>query len=146
MATDLYFDLAAALRLAEHALAAPEHEPSLSEHDEGVACPGALVWVADDGTYLMSGGNPPLLSDPDDPTSNVVVHAHGWGPGSDRDLLGLTDVDFDDFAEHLHLTEGRPRLIDLMRAGVRRGYPWLVISVDADTFTTRLSRTGPDNP
>jgi hypothetical protein len=99
------------------------------------------VWVADDGTYLMSGGNPPLLSDPDDPTSNVVVHADGWGPGSDRDLLGLTDVDFD---EHLHLTDDKPPLIELMREGVRRGYRWLVLTVQPDTFTVRLSRTGAD--
>jgi diguanylate cyclase (GGDEF)-like protein len=143
VATDLYFDLARALRLAEHAVAAPIHEPSYTEHEEGVTCPGALVWVADDGTYLMSGGRPPLLADPDNPTSNVVVHAHGFGPGGDRHLLGGTDVGFDDFAEHLHLTDGDPPLIDLLRAAAARGYRWLMLRVDGDTVTTRVSRTGP---
>jgi hypothetical protein len=34
MATDLYFDPAAALRPAEHAVAAPEHNQSFTEHAE----------------------------------------------------------------------------------------------------------------
>jgi len=143
VATDLYFPLEPTLRLAEHAVAAATHEQSFTEHEGGVACPGALVWVADDGTYLMSGGSPPLLADPDDPTSNVVVHAHGYGPGSDRDLLGATDVGFDDFAEHLHLTVGDPPLIDMLHAAMPRGYRWLVLRVHRDTVTTRLSRTDP---
>ena len=77
MPTDLYFDLTAALRLAEHAVAAPQHRRSFTEDQDGLTCPGALVWAADTGTYLMSSGNPPLLADPDDPTSSIVVHAHG---------------------------------------------------------------------
>jgi hypothetical protein len=80
MATELYFALPSALRLAEHALASPANLPSLSEQDDGASCTGALEWVADDGTYLMSNGTPALLSDPHDPTSNIVVHAEGWGP------------------------------------------------------------------
>jgi hypothetical protein len=112
MATELYFALPSALRLAEHALTAPVHLPSLTEHDDSITCAWALEWVADDGTYLMSNGTPALLADPHDPTSNIVVHAEDFGPGSDRHWLGLSDVGFDDFTEHLHLTDGDPPLID----------------------------------
>jgi hypothetical protein len=45
--TDLYFNLAQALRLAEHAIAAPEQNPTFSEHADGRPCPGGLAWVAD---------------------------------------------------------------------------------------------------
>ena len=47
MATDLYFNLAQTLRLAEHAVVAPQHSPSLSEQDDEQRCPSALAWVAD---------------------------------------------------------------------------------------------------
>ncbi len=151
MSTDLYFDLAAALRLAEHAVASPEHCQSHSEQLDGRPCPGALEWVADAGTYLMSGGSPALLSDPGDPHSNVVVYAEGWDDTSDRRALAATDVGGDDFVEHLHLTEpdhpddpSGPPLITLLRDGAGAGYRWLVLRVSADTVVTRLSRTGPD--
>jgi hypothetical protein len=150
MPTDLYFDLAETLRLAEHAIAAPENNPSYSEHLDGLACPGALEWVADWGTYLMSGGNPGLHTDPTDPnSSNVVVYAHGWGPDSDRRALAATGIGGDDFAEHLHLhetCEGSDRsLIDRLRQGAALGMRSLVLQVDADadTVTIWLSRTGP---
>jgi len=144
--TDLYFDLSSSLRLAEHAVAAPRHAQPCSEHHDGLTCPGALVWVADEGTYLMSNGYPALLSDPDDLTSNIVVYAHTFGPDSDRDLLGATDVGFDDFAEYLHLTDGDPPLIDLLRDAAHDGYRWLVLRVDGATVTTRMHRSGPSDP
>jgi hypothetical protein len=51
--TNLYFDLADTLRLAEHAVAAAEHCPSGSEHLDGQSCPGGLSWVADWGIYRL---------------------------------------------------------------------------------------------
>jgi hypothetical protein len=118
VATDLYFNLAQALRLAEHAVAAPQQSPSFSEHTDGRRCPGGLAWITDWGIYLMSTGLPGLRVDPDDPDSaNVVVYAEGWGPDSDRSELAHTDIGGDDFVEHLHLATAdepaqRP-LIDL---------------------------------
>src|SRR5262245_28353474 len=77
--TTLHFDLPAALRLAEHAAAAAEHRQSYTESDTGVACPGALLWVADAGVYLMSGGIPGLRVDPTDDTSrHEIVYADGF--------------------------------------------------------------------
>jgi hypothetical protein len=149
VATDLYFNLAEALRLSEHAVAAPEHSQSFSEHEDGRRCPGGLAWVADWGSYLMSTGLPGLRVDPDDPDSaNVVVYAEGWGPDSDRSALAHTDIGGDDFVEHLHLTAvdepGTPPLIDLLRAGAKSEFKYLVLRVAGEEFDLRLSRTGPD--
>jgi len=147
LATDLYFSLADTLRLAEHAVATAEHSPSLSEQDDRQSCPGALAWVADQGTYLMSTGLPCLLADPSDPTSNVTVYADGWGPDSDRGALAHTDVGGDDFVEHLHLTttaQPGDALIDMLRAGARDGYQFLLLRVDGDALQIRLSRGLPD--
>lgn len=149
MPTDVFFDLPAALRLAEHAHSAAEHIPSISEQDDGRACPGALEWVADAGVYLMSGGIPALRPDPGDPDSgNVVVYAEGWGPDTGRRSRADTDIGGDDFVEHLHLREpigpqGMP-LIEVLRVGVARHYRYLVLHLNGDTLATRLSRTGPD--
>jgi len=147
MATDLFFDLPATLRLAEHAHAAAGHAPSISEHLDGQRCPGGLAWVADWGTYLMSTGLPGLHVNPDDPTSgNVVVYAEGWGPDSDRQALAATDVGGDDFVEHLHLADEDLGLLDLLRTGDQHGYRWFMITVDGDHLGFSARRDGPPRP
>lgn len=143
MTTTLWFDLAAVLNLAEHAHAAPEKMPSVAEYAEERACPGALIWAADTGTYLMSGGTPNLRSDPDDPGSNIAVYAEGWGPDSDRNALGDTDIGHDDFVEHLHLGDGDPPLIELLRRGVAAGHRWFVLGVTDTDLTVGLARDQP---
>ncbi|HEX8628712.1 MAG TPA: hypothetical protein VF755_11130 [Catenuloplanes sp.] len=149
MTTNLYFDLTQTLRLAEHAAAAPAHHLSFTEHHDGRTCPGALEWVADWGTYLMSGGRPGLLVEPADPASaNVVVYAEGWGPESNRRALADTDVGGDDFVEHLHLSEaapGEPSLLDLLRTGVATGYRYFLLRITGDDFAYGLSRTVPSD-
>ncbi|MDG4803636.1 DUF3085 domain-containing protein [Micromonospora sp. WMMD980] len=139
MALHLYFPLPETLRLAEHAVAAAEHVASYTEREDGVACPGALEWVHDDGVYLMSNGLP-RLADPQRPGSNLTVYAHGWNPRldahrSDPDLGG------DDFVEHLHLTAEPDPLIGQLRRAHTVGYQWLDLMVEADTFTHRFTRT-----
>ncbi|MFG1952465.1 DUF3085 domain-containing protein [Micromonospora sp. NPDC048830] len=139
MTLHLYFDLTDTLRLAEHAVAADEQAPTYTEREEGPACPGALVWVHDQGVYLMSSGLP-RLPDPNRPESSLVVYAHGWNPDTDgyrrdRDLGG------DDFAEHLHLTEQPTPLIDTLRTAHAAGYRWLLLTVTADTYQVRVTRT-----
>ncbi|RSM53254.1 hypothetical protein DMB66_39205 [Actinoplanes sp. ATCC 53533] len=151
VATDLYFNLADTLRLAEHAVAAPEHSPSIGEQLDEQPCPGGLAWVADWGTYLMSTGVPGLRVDPDDPNSaNVAVYAEGWGPDSNRAALARTDVGGDDFVEHLHLSTtdgpGQVPLIDQLREGAQRGARYLVLRIDGGTVGLRLSRTDTPNP
>jgi hypothetical protein len=142
MATDLYFDLPAVLRLAEHATAADTHLPSYTEHKAGQASGvPALCWVADWGTYLMSNGLPALLNDPTNQRSNVVVFADRWGPDSDRHELGASDVGHDDFVEHLPLVGGH--LLTLLQRGHAGGHRWFVLTVTTNKITYRVSRDQP---
>jgi hypothetical protein len=142
--TDLYFDLPAALRLAEHAAAAPEQAPSYTEHTDGVACRGALVFVKDDGVYLMSSGQPGLMRP--DADGHQVVYAYGWTPPSLRNPR-LTHLGGDDFAEHLHLSEplnsDGGTLLDGLRDGHARGHRYLVLQVGHTAFDISISRGGP---
>jgi hypothetical protein len=152
MATDLFFDLPATLTLAEHAAAAACHARSSAEHIDNKTCPGALAWVADQGTYLMSTGLPGLPVNPDDPTAStqVVVWAEGWGPDSDRAALAATGVGHDDFCEHIHLDEspspGVATVISMLRAGQVARYRYLVIHVTEESYSLRLSRGRPRRP
>ncbi|NES28020.1 hypothetical protein [Micromonospora terminaliae] len=49
---------------------------SFAEHQDGITCPGTLVWVHDHGVYLMPSGLP-HLEDPNRPGSSLAVYAHG---------------------------------------------------------------------
>jgi len=140
MPTDLYFPLPDVLRLADHALAAVDHIPSFTEHRDTLACPGGLAWVADDGTYLMSTGSPPLLSEPTNPESNIVVYAHGWGPGTSRRARAACDLGGDDFVEHLHLSDADALWL---RDALTDGYPWLVLRVTPGRLEPSVSRRTP---
>ncbi|MFD0432191.1 DUF3085 domain-containing protein [Streptomyces zhihengii] len=87
--------LAEVLATAEHAAAADNHKLGYAETEVAPR----LWWVKDDGTYLMSNGQDPTDTRNADrlPT---VVHAHGWGPGTDaRSILGG-----DDFRKSIDLT------------------------------------------
>jgi hypothetical protein len=144
--TDLYIDLALALRLAEHAHAAPQHAPSFSERQDRSTCPGGLVWVGDQGIYLMSTGLPKIPGD--DGTPNLVAYAHGWGPDEHRSTVD-THLGDEDFDEHLHLDEplgpGGASLLDLLRRGAARGDGYLVLKVTEQTLAVAVSRTRPDD-
>lgn len=91
-------------RCVEHALSAPNWEMGYSEGD---ATPvPALLFVHDQGVYVMSNGIPRDEKDPADPKSDsYVAYAGGCDPGigtfddwygMSRDLVGG-----DDFAEVL---------------------------------------------
>ncbi len=139
MALHLYFDLTDTLRLAEHSAASTSHAPSYTEHQDGITCPGALVWVHDHGVYLMSSGLPGL-KDPNRPETNLVVHAHGWNPDTDGHRHD-PDLGGDDFVEHLHLTQQPTPLIDTLHAAHTDGYRWLHLTVNAHTYEVRVART-----
>lgn len=127
----LYFPLADVLTLAEHAAAAPEHAPSYAQIEQGQPGTPSLVWVKDDGTYLMTSGIPGLLRLPDRPESNIVVYAEGWGPGTGRELSRIDAIAGDDFMEHLDLAQPLgeyPSLLAAIRATAQAGWKWLVIT------------------
>ena len=142
---DLYFDLALALRLAEHAFRCDQHAQSFGEADANTDCPGALVWAKDWGTYLMSTGRPALPGD--DGSPNLVAYAHGWAPGDDRPDAADTPLGGDDFAEHLHLHDpygphGLP-LLQLIRRGIEQHHRYLLLRVTPDTVSVRVARALP---
>ncbi|MFB6984592.1 DUF3085 domain-containing protein [Streptomyces sp. NPDC056297] len=92
----LAFPLAKVLAAAEHAAAADKHKLG---YEETEAAP-RLWWVKDDGTYLMSNGQDPTDTRDHNGRLPHVVHAEGWGPGTDaRSILGG-----DDFRESIDLT------------------------------------------
>ncbi len=141
MAIDLYFDLPAVLRLAEHASAAHDHLLSFSEREAGqTRGVPALEWVADEGAYLMSNGLP-ALREQHAPQQNVVVYADGWEPGSNRRELGASEVGHDDFVEHFPLADADPTLLALLRAANTQGYQWFVLTVDTGHVAYRVSKT-----
>ncbi|MGW6144401.1 DUF3085 domain-containing protein [Streptomyces sp. NPDC055140] len=92
----LVFPLDRVLAAAEHAATADKHKLG---YEEAEAAP-RLWWVKDNGTYLMSNGQDPTDTRDDNGRLPTVVHADGWGPGTDaRSILGG-----DDFRESLDLT------------------------------------------
>jgi hypothetical protein len=139
----LLFPLADALRLAEHAAAAPEHAPSLNEQGEQVPAGPRLLWVKDEGTYVMSSGLPPLLRDPDNPGSNIVVYADSYGPGTRQELGHMEEIGGDDFIEDLPLDVPfgtHPTLLDALRKTHAAGFKWLSLDLpDASRYTIAMA-------
>jgi hypothetical protein len=134
----LRFDFAQALDLAEHAVAAVKHFPTMEEEMDGITPAPALHWIVDDGTYLMSNGDPSYLSETGKP---FALFAEGWGSGSDRAALGETAVGHDDDLVVLPL--GDPldpdSLITAMRRAARLGARSLSLLVSVDGFDLRIN-------
>ncbi len=134
----LRFELSDVVDLAEHAHAAPSHQAY-----GGAPAVPALIWVKDDGTYLMSNGRPALL-DPATGKPHRTVHADGYGPGTENQLRH-TEVGGDNFAQTIQLTHNDargngPTLLDILRLHHRRGDRWLVLQVARDDFGLAFAR------
>ncbi|MEV0269825.1 hypothetical protein AB0H43_13690 [Hamadaea sp. NPDC050747] len=128
----LKFALTDVLTLAEHAAAAPEHAATLDPDLAAQPSRPRLMWFKDDGTYLMSSGIPGLLTDPGDPESNVVVYAHGYGPGSRQDLGHIEEIGGNDFIEDFPLDAPfgtHPTFLDALRKAGALGYQWLTLDL-----------------
>jgi hypothetical protein len=113
----LVFPLDKVLAAAEHAAAADKHKLGYGETE---AAP-RLWWVKDDGTCLMSNGQDPNDTRDDNGRLPHVVHADGWGPGTDaRSILGG-----DDFRESIDLTtpvfEDGTTLLGMLRESASAG-------------------------
>lgn len=130
VARKLYFPLADVVRVAEATVAAPTHHVA-DWLNEGIAQEPALMWVKDDGTYLMSNAEPR----PDD---DVIYARTTPGPrgqvlngGGSYDLV-RSICGGDDFAEYLTLNGSLGRALrDALDAGAK----WLVIGVSAGSFS-----------
>ncbi|MET7772043.1 hypothetical protein [Nocardia sp. NPDC005366] len=140
----LWFPRADVLELAEHAMAAPEHRRD--PDDEFSTGLPSLLWVKDDGIYLLSSGLPgqprTTTDHPDSKMHVVYAHSHGYGTHWHHGPpLG------DDFVENLPLTEplgeDATPFIDLLRDDTDTAASWLVITVHPDAAYVELRHTGP---
>lgn len=126
----LKFDAPAVARLMEHAAAAPEHRHSEFEAADGRG--PALMFVKDDGIYVMSNGLPGLER------PGNVVYARNYDPRKGdvwdrcRDAVGG-----DDFAEYIGLTELGPMPENAVA---------LVIGVSESDFTVGWELEEPQPP
>lgn len=136
----LWFRRADVLELAEHAIAAPDHRPD--PYGESSTGSPSLIWVKDNGIFLVSNGLPCQPRTAADPPDNKmhVVYAHGHGNGTHwnhGEPLG------DDFVEYLPLTtplgEEAAPLIDLLRDTAA----WFVITVEPNGAYVELRDTEP---
>ena len=140
----LWFPLIEVAALADHAMAASEHTHSPSAPEDGPTVP-SLVWVKDDGTYLLSNGRPRPLADPGNPTgSSRVVFAQGWGSGTGAELSD-TPLGGHDFVEYIDLTaqfSRADRLIDRIHQYALRG-GWMVFTVTPGQFEISFASSNP---
>lgn len=138
---DLFFRLPEVVKIAEHAVAARQHVQSVTQYYNDEPAEASLMWVKDDGTYLMSNGSPRQLADPDEPEgASLVTFAIGWGPRTGPEI-GRTPVGGDDFAEHIELAKpvsGTDTLLDLIRYHAAHG-GWLIITVNPQTYEIRFA-------
>ncbi|MCP2323637.1 hypothetical protein HDA40_002144 [Hamadaea flava] len=128
----LRFPLYEVLKLAEHAVTAPEHAPSYNPDLAAQPPRPRLMWVKDDGTYMMSSGIPGPLHDPANPESNVVVYADGYGPGSRQDLGHIEEIGRDDFIEDFPLDapfSTDKTFLEALRETAALGYQWLTLDL-----------------
>ncbi|MGZ2361682.1 DUF3085 domain-containing protein [Streptomyces sp. 372A] len=131
----LVFPLAKVLAAAEHAAAADQHMLGFGE-TEATPC---LWWVKDDGTYLVSNGQDP--TDPSDAEGSLphVIHADGWGPGTDaRSILGG-----DDFCKSIDLTtpvfEDGTTLLRMLREADAHGLTRFLLKATFDDTYMELT-------
>ncbi|WP_194838769.1 DUF3085 domain-containing protein [Nocardia sp. XZ_19_369] len=141
---ELWFRLAEVGPIAEHAMTAPEHTSCPFVPDDAPARP-CLIWVKDDGTYLLSNGRPRQLADPTQPEGMAqVAYAQGWGPGTGPEIGG-TPVGGDDFAEYIDLTEdlGDDQLSNLIhKYALLDG--WMVFTVRPGQFDISFEPSNPN--
>lgn len=130
----LVFPLAKVLAAAEHAAAADEHKLGYGETE---ALP-RLWWVKSDGTYLMSNGQDPADTRDEDGRLPHVVHADGWGPGTDaRSILGG-----DDFRQSINLTtplDDGSTLLDILRSAAAAGATRFLLKATFDDHYMNLT-------
>lgn len=136
----LYFPLDPVLMLAEYTLTAPEHGDSFADTEDGIKTGPALMWVKDQGTYLMTNASPRPEGD--------VLYAREEPQEAAPKLDGSHEDDWDtcrsicggdDFAEYLRLDA--PTMAGWRQAKAD-GFGWLVVEVmpDGETFAVMVAR------
>ncbi|MGN2638796.1 hypothetical protein ACTD5D_22035 [Nocardia takedensis] len=141
----LWFPRAEVLDLAEHAMAAPDHD--LDPYDETGTKAPALIWIHDmGGIYLVSNGLPRQTpTADDDPTNKMhVVYAHGHRPGRPRHYHPLlAGHHFDHMRLTTTLDGAEPTLLDLLRDTDTDPGAWFVLIVRSEGAHAQICDTGP---
>lgn len=129
----LYFPLAEVAALTEATRAATEHTDSWMDSEDGRTTGPALMWVKDDGTYLMSNV---VRAEGEMPT---VIFGRAYSP--DGPLVGSGAWDLaremcggDDFAEYLTVGAG-DNMGDLILSAHRDGLRWFVLEVERESIS-----------
>ncbi|GAA5091446.1 DUF3085 domain-containing protein [Nocardia iowensis] len=143
---ELWFRLSEVAPIVEHAMSASEHTKYPDPNDDSPAVP-SLIWVKDDGTYLLSNGRPRLLADPTQPEGKAqVAYAQNWGPGTGPEI-GYTPVGGDDFTEYIDLTQdvySGDRLSDLIRKYAELD-GWMIFTVGPGQFDISFEPSNPNS-
>lgn len=117
----LFFKADDVRRVVEHALNSKQHGDELVKYDDDfnpITKPGraAVLFVHDEGVYLMSNGEPRDLIENLDgpPTGSFCAYARGCNPKADADWYDTARslVGGDDFGETLHWAEEIKQQLD----------------------------------
>lgn len=129
----LYFPLADVAILLTAVLNADDHTDSWIDAEDGRKTGPALMWVKDDGVYLMSnakrdGELPDIVRARADSPTGPVLDGDQWD--LTRDICGG-----DDFAEYLTVgPDADNNMADIIRLGHRDNLRWFVIEVMGESI------------
>jgi hypothetical protein len=138
---ELRFPLRDVLAVADHAIAAPHHKPSLLDSENGTTPAPALWFVGDDGLYLMSNGLPGQPH-PDGGDRLLLVCADGYHTAMSKHDVA-DEIGGDDFCEPLPLDapSGGATLHARLTDGVAAGLDLFVINLDPTSMQIFLAHS-----
>jgi hypothetical protein len=105
--TTLRFDSDGVRKIADHMMASKDWSKGFGEKGEPRP---QIIFVKDEGIYLMSNGKPHL---PGTERQNFCVYAQGYDPNKDSDVWdnARAAVGGDDFAEYISLAPAQLHVI-----------------------------------
>ena len=134
MKTTLFFQMGEVAPLIEHALSSTERKGTFAQNCdekfqriENPVIPPGLIWVKDEGIYLLSNG---AMKEGETPkSSGLISYALGYHPEKNSDVWENSRyaVGGDDFAEAIEID-------DFFMEHLRRTDGYLYITVDENSF------------
>jgi hypothetical protein len=133
----LWWRLAEALPLAEHAMACPTVRITHAQVAAGVAARPALIWTHTPDEDTLSSNGVPVWYDEHHDVHTAAAWTWRHTPTGVRGTPGRANPGDDYLRLDCPCHDGRPTLIELLRDGVRRRMHWLVVDTDPDAITGR---------
>lgn len=134
MKTTLFFKMGEVAPLIDHALNSTKHTGTFSQNYgenfkriKNPVIPPGLIWVKDEGIYLLSNG---AMKEGETPkSSGLISYALGYHPQKDSDVWEKSRyaVGGDDFAECIEID-------DFIMENFRRTDGYLFMTVDKKSF------------